>query len=127
MRAALRRPKNKLNGRHGSSKASSSPRSFWLVRAAKKLLTETTRYTNMQNAVGEKDFIALEEDFRTWAPAFNKRFGVFLKIQRGAWEGRRAYQKQNPTATPHYSEFANAFDLLKAYAAAGWSSRVLPS
>jgi hypothetical protein len=84
-----------------------------------KLLTETTRYTNMQNAVGEKDFIALEEDFRTWAPAFNERFDVFLEIQRGAWEGRRAYQKQNPTATPQYSESANAFDLLKAYAA-GW-------
>ena len=84
-----------------------------------ELLTETTRYTNMQNAVGEKDFIALEEDFRTWAPAFNKRFGVFLEIQRGAWEGRRAYQKQNPTVTPLYSESANAFDLLKAYAA-GW-------
>ena len=43
----------------------------------------------------------------------------FSEIQRGAWEGRRAYQKQNPTATPHYSESANAFDLLKAYAA-GW-------
>ena len=84
-----------------------------------ELLTETTRYTNSQNAVGEKDFIALEEDFRTWAPAFNRRFGVFLEIQRGAWEGRRAYQKQNPTATPLYSESANAFDLLKAYAA-GW-------
>jgi hypothetical protein len=84
-----------------------------------ELLTETTRYTNMQNAVGEKDFIALEENFRTWAPAFNKRFGVFLEIQRGAWEARRAYQKQNPTVTPLYSDSANAFDLLKAYAA-GW-------
>ncbi|WP_051335663.1 AIPR family protein [Methylocapsa acidiphila] len=83
------------------------------------LLTETTRYTNMQNAVGEKDFIALEEDFRTWVPAFNNRFGVFLEIQRGAWEARRAFQKQNPTVTPLYSESANAFDLLKAYAA-GW-------
>jgi AIPR protein len=84
-----------------------------------ELLTETTRYTNSQDAVGEKDFIALEEDFRTWVPAFNKRFGVFLEIQRGAWEGRRAYQKQNPTAIPQYSESANAFDLLKVYAA-GW-------
>lgn len=84
-----------------------------------ELLTETTRYTNSQNAVGEKDFIALEADFRTWAPAFNKEFGVFLEIQRGAWEARRAYQKQNPLAVPQYSESANAFDLLKAYAA-GW-------
>lgn len=84
-----------------------------------ELLTETTRYTNSQNAVGEKDFIALEADFRTWAPAFNKEFGVFLEIQRGAWEARRAYQKQNPLAVPQYTESANAFDLLKAYAA-GW-------
>lgn len=84
-----------------------------------ELLTETTRYTNSQNAVGEKDFIALEADFRTWAPAFNKEFGVFLEIQRGAWEARRAYQKQNPLAVPQYTASANAFDLLKAYAA-GW-------
>lgn len=84
-----------------------------------ELLTETTRYTNSQNAVGEKDFIALEADFRTWAPAFNKEFGIFLEIQRGAWEARRAYQRQNPLAVPQYVESANAFDLLKAYAA-GW-------
>jgi len=86
-----------------------------------ELLTETTRYTNSQNAVGEKDFIALEKDFRNWAPLFNERYGVFLEIQRGAWEARRAYQKQHPTATPQYSETANAFELLKAYAA-GWLS-----
>lgn len=86
-----------------------------------ELLTETTRYTNSQNAVGERDFIALEKDFRSWAPAFNSRYGVFLEIQRGAWEARRAYQRQNPLATPHYHEAAYAFDLLKAYAA-GWLS-----
>jgi hypothetical protein len=84
-----------------------------------ELSTETTRYTNSQNAVGEKDFIALEKDFRTWAPAFNARYGVFLEIQRGAWEARRAYQRQHPTAVPRYEETANAFELLKAYAA-GW-------
>lgn len=84
-----------------------------------ELLTETTRYTNSQNAVGEKDFIALEADFRSWAPAFSKEFGIFLEIQRGAWEARRAFQKQNPSALPSYEESANAFELLKAYAA-GW-------
>lgn len=84
-----------------------------------ELLTETTRYTNSQNAVGEKDFIALEKDFRTWAPNFNSRYGVFLEIQRGAWEARRAYQRQHPLAGPRYEETAYAFDLLKAYAA-GW-------
>jgi hypothetical protein len=84
-----------------------------------ELLTETTRYTNSQNAVGEKDFIALEKDFRTWAPAFSSRFGVFLEIQRGAWEARRAFQRQQPLARPRYEDAAYAFDLLKAYAA-GW-------
>lgn len=86
-----------------------------------ELLTETTRYTNSQNAVGEKDFIALEKDFRTWAPQFNSRYGVFLEIQRGAWEARKAYQRQHPLAEPRYNEAAYAFDLLKAYAA-GWLS-----
>lgn len=84
-----------------------------------ELLTETTRYTNSQNTVGEKDFIALEKDFRSWAPTFNSRFGVFLEIQRGAWEARKAYQRQHPLASPKYAESANAFELLKAYAA-GW-------
>ncbi len=84
-----------------------------------ELLTETTRYTNSQNAVGEKDFIALEKDFRTWAPLFNSRYGVFLEIQRGAWEARRAFQRQHPLAEPRYEEAAYAFDLLKVYAA-GW-------
>jgi len=83
------------------------------------LLTEITRFTNSQNAVGEKDFIALEKDFRNWAPVFNSRYGVFLEIQRGAWEARKAFQRQNPLAETHYSEAANAFELLKAYAA-GW-------
>jgi hypothetical protein len=69
--------------------------------------------------VGEKDFIALEKDFREWAPAFNARFKVFLEIQRGAWEARRAFQRQNPTSVPHFDDSANAFDLLKVYAA-GW-------
>ncbi len=73
------------------------------------LLTETTRYTNSQNAVGEKDFIALEKDFRTWAPMFNSRYGVFLEIQRGAWEARRAFQKQNPTATPLFAAECECF------------------
>jgi hypothetical protein len=84
-----------------------------------ELLTETTRYTNSQNAVSEKDFIALEKDFRSWAPAFSTKYGVFLEIQRGAWEARLAYQRQNPSITPRYEGVTNALDLLKVYAA-GW-------
>jgi hypothetical protein len=84
-----------------------------------ELLTETTRFTNSQNAVGEKDFIALEKDFRAWAPAFNNLSGVFLEIQRGAWEAQRAFQRQHPLSTPRFDESANAFELLKTYAS-GW-------
>jgi hypothetical protein len=83
------------------------------------LLTETTRYTNSQNSVGEKDFIALESDFRNWAPQFNSKYRVFLEIQRGAWEAQRAYQRQHPTSNQQFTESAYAFDLLKIYAA-GW-------
>lgn len=83
------------------------------------LLTETTRFTNSQNAVSDKDFISLEANFRSWASLFNARYGVFLEIQRGAWDARRTWQKQNPLAQPQYEVSAYAFDLLKVYAA-GW-------
>jgi hypothetical protein len=84
-----------------------------------ELLTQTTRYTNSQNAVSDKDFISLEADFRKWAALFNTRYGVFLEIQRGAWDARKAWQKQNPEAKPQYEDSTYAFDLLKVFAA-GW-------
>lgn len=83
------------------------------------LLTETTRYTNSQNAVSDKDFISLEANFRNWASIFNTRYGVFLEIQRGAWDARKAWQKQNPLAQPQYEASTYAFDLLKVFTA-GW-------
>lgn len=85
------------------------------------LLTETTRYTNSQNAVSDKDFISLESNFRSWASLFNAQYGIFLEIQRGAWDARKAWQKQNPLAQPKYEASAYAFDLLKIYVA-GWLS-----
>jgi len=84
----------------------------------KALLDDTTRYTNSQNAIGEKDFIALESDFQKWSKQMASEYNVFLEIQKGAWESKKAYQKQNPQ-TPQFYEYANAFDLLKIYAA-GW-------
>ncbi|HCY64269.1 MAG TPA: abortive phage resistance protein [Oxalobacteraceae bacterium] len=84
-----------------------------------ELLTETTRYTNSQNVVSDKDFISLEASFRSWASIFNAQYGVFLEIQRGAWDARKAWQKQNPLAQPQYEASAYAFDLLKIYVA-GW-------
>ena len=77
------------------------------------LLTETTRYTNSQNAVSDKDFISLERNFRSWAASFNQEYGVFLEIQRGAWDARRAWQKQNPLQQPHYQ--TSVYALYAAY------------
>lgn len=83
-----------------------------------ELLQKITRYTNSQNAVKEKDFLALVSDFRSWKSDMNSKYSVFLEIQRGAWDSQRAYQKQHPKET-QYTQFANAFDLLKVYGA-GW-------
>ena len=82
-----------------------------------ELLTETTRYTNSQNAVSEKDFLALESDFQKWSKSMAARYKVFLEIQRGGWDSQKAYQKQNPN-TVQFAECINAFDLLKVYGAA---------
>src|SRR5262249_56907800 len=82
-----------------------------------ELLNETTKYTNSQNAVSEKDFIALETNFQGWARSMASRYNVFLEIQRGGWDSRKALQKQNPTIRPLFNDYANAFDLLKAYSA----------
>lgn len=86
--------------------------------SGEEMLQNITRYTNSQNAVREKDFLALTSDFRTWAAEMADRHGVFLEIQRGAWDSQKAYQRQHPTAR-QFTEHANAFDLIKVYGA-GW-------
>ena len=82
------------------------------------LLQEITRYTNSQNAVKEKDFLTLTSDFRSWANQMEEEHNVFLEVQRGSWESRRALQKQRPEIK-QFTHAANAFDLLKIYGA-GW-------
>lgn len=83
-----------------------------------ELLTRITRYTNSQNAVSEKDFIALTSDFRTWRKQIADKYDLFLEIQRGGWDSQKALQKQ--TFTNHqFKQWANAFDLFKVYGA-GW-------
>lgn len=84
-----------------------------------KMLEEITRYTNSQNAVKEKDFLTLKNDFRNWARQMAEQYNVFLEVQRGGWESRRAFQKQRPDILPKFECSANAFDLLKVYGA-GW-------
>jgi hypothetical protein len=82
------------------------------------LLEDITRYTNSQNAVREKDFLALTSDFQKWAKQMAERFGIYLEIQRGGWDSRKALQRQKP-GIKQFTEYANAFDLLKVYGA-GW-------
>jgi hypothetical protein len=84
-----------------------------------QLLVETTRYTNSQNGVTEKDFLALEKDFRAWSDKMGSQYGIYLEIQRGGWDSWKAQQKQNPTTSPLYKEYASCFDLIKVYSA-GW-------
>lgn len=86
--------------------------------AGEEMLLDITKYTNSQNAVRDKDFIALNSDFRSWAAALEKQYDIYLEIQRGGWDSRRALQKQNP-AMHQFKQSANAFDLLKVYGA-GW-------
>jgi hypothetical protein len=84
------------------------------------LLQEITRFTNSQNAVREKDFLALSGDLRSWAAQMAAQYDVYLEIQRGGWDSQKAWQKQHPTGR-RYAKWANAFDLIKVYGA-GWLS-----
>jgi len=43
-----------------------------------------------------------------------ERYEVYLEIQRGGWDSRRALQKQRPDIE-QFIKAANAFDLLKVY------------
>lgn len=82
------------------------------------LLNDITKYTNSQNAIREKDFIALKSDFRGWARQMADNYDIFLEVQRGGWESQQAKQKQN-FGTHQFKNAANAFDLLRVYGA-GW-------
>lgn len=82
-----------------------------------ELLTRTTEYTNSQNSVSRKDFIALQKGFRYWANEMEKEYNVFLEIQRGGWDSAKA-KNRTRLDDKHYKDWVNAFDLLKVYGAA---------
>lgn len=89
-----------------------------IVKSDSASINDITRYTNSQNAVREQDFLALRRDFGSWKNDMDTRYGIFLEIQRGGWDSQRAYQKSHP-ASKQFSEYCNAFDLIKVYGA-GW-------
>jgi hypothetical protein len=82
------------------------------------LLVDITSFTNTQNSVTDKDFLGLRKDFQKWKEEMDVHYGVFLEIQRGDWDSRRALQKQRPRMR-QLSQHSSAFDLLKVYGS-GW-------
>lgn len=86
-----------------------------------QLLQDITRYTNSQNAVRDKDFIALDAGFKSWAHAIGRDYDVYLETQRGGWDSQRAFERLN-IGTKRYFANANALELMKVYGA-GWKAR----
>ena len=89
-----------------------------IVRSDEAEITNITRFTNSQNSVREQDFIALQSGFQNWAAAMASSYDIFLEIQRGGAQARRAYETQHPDQH-QYSAYVNAFELIKVYGA-GW-------
>ena len=82
------------------------------------LLQDITRYTNSQNAVRDKDFIALDSGFKAWKATTAAKYDLFFEVQRGAWDSQRAFQKQKP-GSKQFKKYANGLDLIKVYGS-GW-------
>ena len=82
------------------------------------LLGKITRFTNTQNTVQEKDFIALDRDFRRWKRELATR-GVFLEILRNEGKRQKDRQSKRGYQGTQYEQIAKAFELLKVYGA-GW-------
>lgn len=86
--------------------------------AGDALLQAITRYTNSQNAVRERDFLALTSDFHSWQAQLATKYDVYLEVQRGGWDSQKALQNSRPSSH-QFSQHANAADLIKVFGA-GW-------
>lgn len=85
-------------------------------KGEKEMLESIIRYTNSQNAVKGKDFLALEDNFKNWARMIEDDHKVFLEIRPGDWPRKKLQQKGKSDPIRLH---AKAFDLLKVYGA-GW-------
>lgn len=84
------------------------------------MVNSITRYTNSQNTIRDKDFVSLDNSFRTWCKEIGDKYNLFLEIQRGGWESQKALQNTRKTLyQKEFKNFANATELMKIYAA-GW-------
>lgn len=86
-----------------------------------ELIENITRYTNSQNAIKDKDFIALNSDFTKFKKELAEKHKIFLEVHRGSWVAQLALQSKNPNTKPFFTKdnWANVFDLIKVYGA-GW-------
>lgn len=89
-----------------------------IVSSDETEIINITRFTNSQNSVREQDFLALDRGFQTMANDMAQEYNIFLEIQRGGIESRKAWEKQHPEAN-RFDAYVNAFDLIKVYGA-GW-------
>ena len=63
-----------------------------IVRSDAAEIINITRYTNSQNSVREQDFIALHSGFQNWKMAMENEYQMFLEIQRGGADSRKAWR-----------------------------------
>lgn len=86
-------------------------------------LTDITRYTNTQNAVRDSDLVSVDKDYNRWKQELELQHGMYLEIQRGGWESRRAYEKARPGLQPRLTGGGavpvKANDIIKVFGA-GW-------
>lgn len=87
-------------------------------------LGRITRYSNTQNAVRQRDLVSIDDHFNRWKDGVETKYGRFLEIQRGAWDSRKAYERNNPNALPRFTAGAGATpiqanDMIKVFGA-GW-------
>lgn len=82
------------------------------------LLRDITTYTNSQNAVRDRDFIALSDSFQGWKNKLKSKWKLYLEIQKGGWEAEKT-KGIGRKKGPEYRSHANAIELMKAYGA-GW-------
>ena len=88
----------------------------------KPILREITKFTNSQTGVRDQDFLALEDDFKRWSTEADERYDIFLEIQRGAWDAKKAHDRKTPHSIKPYTSYKGhdyTFELLKVYGA-GW-------
>src|SRR5258708_604677 len=72
-----------------------------------------TRYSNKQNAIGKRDFIALEAKYKELKTHIGK-MGYFLEIQKGEYD---ALPKSKRTKYPSPTHLINSFEATLFYAA----------